>query len=468
MNVVLIILDSLQKNYAGAYGNKWIKTPNLDRLARESCIFSNAYPESLPTLEVRIAIHSGKRVYPFKENVMRKGDKILQPGWGPIPEDWTTISEILEERGYRTALITDTLHQFKPGKNFHRGFDQFVFIRGQDEDAYISGRLSGTRKIENYHINLIGEFKDGQDSLKRTLQVYNNYLRNTAKREGEEDYFASKVFREAAKWLYQNQDTDRFFLVVDSFDPHEPWDPPTYYRKMYDPDDDMDKDIIWSTYSSSRFLTDRQLRRLKANYAGEISLVDKWLGYFLDTLEYMNLSKKTLLILISDHGHHVGEKNLIGKFPYPILSEVADLVFFIRNPEKRYAGKKIDEFVYDFDIAPTILSFLGIKPPEDMEGKDLIPVIEGRKHTGRDHVTVGWQNNVMVKTERFWYTGRLDRSEEMLFNLEDDPKFKNNLAAKREDVCKTMQEFALKDAKGSIPDYVKNWPKYEVYGGLRW
>ncbi len=464
MNVVLIILDSLQKNYVGAYGNKWIKTPNLDRLAKDSCIFTNAYPESLPTLEVRIALHTGKRVYPFRENVTRKWDRVVQPGWGPIPEDWKTLSEILHEEGYRTGFITDTYHQFKPGKNFHRGFDQFTFIRGQEDDKYISGKLFDERKIEDYYIKPSKE----KTSFKLRYYMHVSYFKNTALRKSEEDYFAPQVFKKAAEWLYQNQDAEKFFLVVDSFDPHEPWDPPTYYRKMYDSDDDLEKDIIFSTYSSSHFLTERQIKRLRANYAGEITMVDRWLGYFLDTMEYMGLDKNTLLILISDHGHHVGEKNLVGKFPYPILPEVAELVLFIRDPERKYAGKKVDDFVYDFDIAPTILSFLNITPPSDMEGKNLLPVIEGKEKTGRDYVTVAWQNNIMVKKDKFWYIGRLDRSEEMLFNMENDPEMRENIAVSEKDVCEMMHKLAIKDAKGEIPEYVKNWPKYKVYGGWKW
>lgn len=472
MNVVLIIVDSLQRNYVGAYGNRWIRTPNLDRLAAESCIFTNAYPESLPTLQVRAAIHSGKRVYPFREDVARKGDRSSAPGWGPIPEDWVTVSEILQEKGCRTALIADTYHQFKPGKNFHRGFDQFTFIRGQEDDAYISGCPPGMRNIANYHF--MSGYDPGLREMdvklieKERLRVHIDYFRNTAERESEEDYFAPKVFKAAARWLHQNQDAEKFFLVVDSFDPHEPWDPPTYYRKIYDPDDDMDKDIVLSTYSSSSLLTERQLKRLRANYAGEITMVDRWLGYFLDALGYTNFSQDTLVILISDHGHHVGEKNLVGKFPYPILPEVADLVLFIRDPKRRYEGRKVDEFVLDIDIAPTILSFLDLEPPKEMEGVDLTGAIEKNEATGRDHITVGWQNNVMVKTEKFWYAGRLDRSEEMLFSIEDDPNFKKNLAERKKDICQKMHELALQDAAGPIPEYIMNWPKYRVYGGVKW
>ena len=470
MNVILIILDTLQRNYLGAYGGRWVRTPNMDKLAGESCVFTNAYPESLPTLQVRTALHTGRRVYPFREDVRRKGDMAVSPGWGPIPEEWVTISEILQERGYRTGLITDTFPEFRPGKNFHRGFDQYTFIRGQEDDTYISGIPAGTRRIDDYYWEIIAEGRRYHAVSRNSerLRIHNQYFKNTAHRKNEEDYFAPQVFSEAAKWLYQNQDARNLFLVVDSLDPHEPWDPPTYYRKLYDPDDDMDKDIIWSTYCSSHLLPERQLRRLKANYAGEITMVDRWLGYFLDTLEYMDILKKTLVVLISDHGHHVGEKNLVGKFAYPIFPEVADLVLFIRDPKGRNAGHRVDDFVYDMDVTPTILSFLGLDIPQEMEGVNLIPVMDDQKHTNRDHLTVAYRNNVVVKTRTFWYIGRLDRSEEMLFDIQNDPELTRDLAGEKQNVCEKMHRLALEDAKGPIPEYIMNWPKYKVFGGLRW
>ena len=74
MNIVLIILDTLRKDHVGAYGNEWIETPHLDALARESVLFSRAYPESLPTLPVRRALHTGRRTYPFHGHRDYKGD----------------------------------------------------------------------------------------------------------------------------------------------------------------------------------------------------------------------------------------------------------------------------------------------------------------------------------------------------------------------------------------------------------
>ena len=142
-NVVLVIFDSLRKDCVGAYGSPpWgtVKTPHLDALASESMLFSRVYPESLPTLPTRRAVYTGRNVYPFHNADFRlKGDFVGAPGWGPIPEDQDTLAEMLRESGYRTGLIADVYHMFKASKNFSRGFDQWMFLRGQEGDPQRSG-----------------------------------------------------------------------------------------------------------------------------------------------------------------------------------------------------------------------------------------------------------------------------------------------------------------------------------------
>ena len=84
MNIVLIIIDTLKQDHVGCYGNKWIKTPYLDSLAKESVLFTQAYPESLPTLQVRRALQTGCRIFPFRGHKDYKGDFVGAPGWGPF------------------------------------------------------------------------------------------------------------------------------------------------------------------------------------------------------------------------------------------------------------------------------------------------------------------------------------------------------------------------------------------------
>ena len=85
MNVVLIIIDTLRQDHVGCYGNHWIKTPYLDSLAKESMLFTHAYPESLPTLQVRRVLQTGCRIFPFLGHKDYKGNLFIgSPGWGPF------------------------------------------------------------------------------------------------------------------------------------------------------------------------------------------------------------------------------------------------------------------------------------------------------------------------------------------------------------------------------------------------
>jgi len=121
-----------------------MQTPNFDAFAQEALIMTRAYPESFPTLPARRALYTGRRCYPFHNGRFRlKGDTIPSAGWGPIPEDQPTLAELLREAGYRTGLVADVYHMFKPSKNYWRGFDEWRFLRGQEGDPYRSGpRLS--------------------------------------------------------------------------------------------------------------------------------------------------------------------------------------------------------------------------------------------------------------------------------------------------------------------------------------
>ena len=120
MNLILIIIDSLRKDHVGAYGNEWIKTPNLDAFFRESVRFTRAYPESLPTLPMRRSTHTGKRIFPFRgwvgqptsypiKDIFKSNTWI--PGWNPIPWEDRTMAEYLNDYNYVSGYFTDCFHQ---------------------------------------------------------------------------------------------------------------------------------------------------------------------------------------------------------------------------------------------------------------------------------------------------------------------------------------------------------------------
>ena len=193
-NVILVIFDTLRRDCVGIYGAPpWgkVKTPHLDALASESEVFTRAYPESLPTLPVRRTVYTGHRTYPFHNaDLSVKGENSNRFGWGPILEEQDTIAEILRERGgYRTALIADVPHMFKPSMNFSRGFDQWTFLRGQERDSHRSGPGISKEELDRWIPREVIRELQQPATRQSTLAFIEHCLRNMHGRSHEEDYF---------------------------------------------------------------------------------------------------------------------------------------------------------------------------------------------------------------------------------------------------------------------------------------
>jgi arylsulfatase A-like enzyme len=437
-NVVLVIIDSLRKDHVGAYGNTWIETPNLDALAEESLRFTRAYPESLPTICARRAIHTGLRTWPFRD---RPSEQASAPayGWLPIPPDQVTLAETLEAAGYQTVLVTDTYHQFRPPMDFNRGFKVYHWIRGQEKDRYRPPLSASDEEAREQYL-LHGEAKKARQ-----------YLGNIRGRETEGHWFAPRVFMRATELLEGASRREPFFLVVDSYDPHEPWDPPERYTSLYDEDYDGPEPFT-SLYGSDDYLTERQLKRMRALYAGEVTMVDRWLGHFLDRMAELDLFENTLLVLLSDHGHALGEHGYTGKPHYALWPELTDIVFMVRHPAGKSGGGSSDHYASTHDVAPTILGFLGMESP--MEGRDLSAIFDGKGPGSRPHFTLGYSDFVWARDERYAMFGRNDGMRARLYNLRADPEMNEDVAGANPDVVKRMfEEYVIGDAGGPLPTY---------------
>jgi arylsulfatase A-like enzyme len=448
-NVVLVILDSLRKDHIGAYGNNWIKTPNLDALANESLRFTRAYPESAPTICARRAIHTGKRSWPFRDWEPPKGDDILLQGWQPIPEGQKHLAEILRENGYATMFETDNMHQFKASYNFQRGFDVFDFIRGQTTDNY---RPTWTFPPERVNDALL---KGNVPAMTFQMRQYwaNVEGRLTPGRQSEEDWFSARVFTGAIELLEVTKGGQPFFLVADNYDPHEPWDTPEEYVSLYD--DHYDGREPYSViYGSSDYLTERELQRMRARYAAEVTMADRWLGAFLDKMDELKLSENTLLIVLSDHGVAHGEHGYTGKPDYALWPEVTDIPFFIRHPEGKGAGQTSDYYASTHDVAPTILGFLGIEPPEPMDGQDLSVLFEDGEPEERAHFTLGYNSHVWARDQDYVMFARNDGTDVKLYDLRMDPNMNTDIASSKQGIVNRMwTNYVIADAGGPLPEY---------------
>lgn len=444
MNVVVVHLDTLRRDHVGVYGNNWIKTPNLDALANESLRFTRPYPESLPTINARRSMHTGVRTWPFRGWVPQRGETFFPAGWQRIPEDQTTFAETLAAYRYDTALITDTYHMFKSSMNFQRGFDIFDFIRGQARDRYKPKKMVSEEEVDRYTV-------PGNDGIMR--DKVRQYLANVAHRRGEEDWFGPQVFTRAMEYLEVAKEVgEPFFLFIDSFDPHEPWDPPEEYANLYG-EPTGTREPTSPDYGSSDYLQEAELQRMRALYAGKVTLTDKWFGSFMNKMADLGLLESTLLITCSDHGISLGEHGYTGKVDRAIWPELKDIVFYVHHPEGKGSGQTSDFRVSFHDIAPTILGQMGIRPPQPMDGQDLSPLLEGREpERERPYITLGYNNYSWAEDDNWALSRRNDGKRARLYDLRSDPKMDKNVASGNRDVVKRMwDEYILKDAGGEPP-----------------
>lgn len=354
------------------------------------------------------------------------------------------MAEMLREEGYRTALVSDVYHMFKPSRNFWRGFDQWTFLRGQEKDPARSGpRL--TQADFDYWFP-----KEMQNP--RTISFIEQCIMNIRDRTNEEAYFAARVLKEAALWLEQNQDADKFFLTVESFDPHEPWLVPDHYARMYNKLGGQEQVI--SGYFNTSTLDPALLRRTQSNYSGLVTFCDRWFGHLMESVRVLGLLDNTMLILTSDHGHSIGDRDYMGKRGYPSAPEVFDIPLMVKHPEGRGAGKRSSIFVQHTDITAEILKSAEVKPEHRIDGRPFFDLaVEGRPGF-RDHVTVGWGSAVTVITEEWWFNCRVNGKGVFLHELREEEPFGRNAAGDHPNVVKRLFAKATEDAGSRYPNYL--------------
>jgi arylsulfatase A-like enzyme len=445
MNVVVVMLDSLRKDHVGAYGNERVKTPNLDALAKDSMRFTQAYPESIPTICARRAIYTGTRTWPFRNWVPQKGETFFPAGWQRIPEDQVSVTETLSDNEYTTALISDTEHLFKASMNFQRGFDVFDYIRGQERDHWRSPLAIPDSEVDRYTVK--GNNQSMRDKVRQ-------YRANVAGRKGERDYFSPMVFSRSMNYLdlVTSNGGEPFFLVVDSFDPHEPWDPPPSYVDQYGGGYSGGEPIV-PNYGPSDWISGRELERMKALYSAEVTMADKWFGDFVNKMEDLGLMENTLLFVLSDHGIALGEHGYTGKPFTALWPELTDIVYYVRHPEGKGAGQTSDFYASTHDIAPTILANMNIDQPQQMTGQDLTPILEGSgPKEERSHFTPGYDEYSWARDDDYALIIRNDGTEARLYDLREDPNMDNDISSgNQETVRKMYNDYIVADAGGEPP-----------------
>jgi arylsulfatase A-like enzyme len=230
---------------------------------------------------------------------------------------------------------------------------------------------------------------------------------------------------------------------------------------MYDGDEDA-VDVIQSLYGPLEGrLGTRELKRLQANYAGEVTLVDRWFGQFMETLCSTGQLDDTIVAVISDHGHNIGygpgDKGLVSKQGHPMTRGVADLVMLVRHPNGQAAGRVYDGLLYNLDLTATLLALVGVEPERPLDGFDFWPQVVASDGGAREHVTIGWGPLVTVITDQWWYNANIWGEGQLLYAVGEDPDLEHSLAEERPEVCRELLVLAVEDAGGAVPEDFINY-----------
>jgi arylsulfatase A-like enzyme len=444
-NILVVVADTLRIAFLGPYGNTWVKTPTLDRLARESALFERAHPECLPTIPTRRTLHSGRRAFPFRNFQPTPWDNISLPGWQPMSSSQGTVAESLAGAGYHCGFVSDVPHYFVPANNFTRGFHQWDFVRGTAEDRYRSAAAVEMKKVEQRYAA----------PLLRAAQ----HVANLSGFEPDEMAFATpRTFRSAIQFLDENRTNPKpFYLYTDTFHPHETWEAPAKYYQLYRDPKYKGKTHLTLPYNTlyQNPQLEEALVDVRAHYAGLITMVDHWLGKLLDKLKEIGKERDTLVLFVSDHGTNFGDnlEKATGKPAACLYPGTMDIPLMVRHPQGHGAGKRFREFVYTLDVPATVCAASGTAPKEGVDGKNLLALLEGGSFAPREYLTCRYSNCVWYTDERNWYFSDIHGNNPRLFDLEADKPFAETIAKKAPERVKLAWKRILEDADGKLPEY---------------
>jgi arylsulfatase A-like enzyme len=419
MNVIVVVCNSLHLGFLGPYGNGWIETPHLDRLAAESVVFDHHFPENLTTLPTRRSWWTGRYGFPDPKQ-----------GWTALRHDERILPDLLWDKGVQTALISDVPFLRDVTAGFGRGFDEICWIRGQGYDPLVppgDRRAAKVRLKDEPGLRLPPE-DDPQHELWK--ERWEQFLRNRAvlRTEIEANTGVARTVKSAVDWLERwGERRDPFVLWVDLFSPHGPWDPPPPYRDQYataEPDEfeagdegDLVEDLEDEEIDLAEVavlidvpagavgdvIDEAELLRLRRTYAGTVTLVDHWLGVLFDALKRMGRMEDTLLVFTSDQGEPLGEHGYVRRFRPWLYEELIHTPLIVRMPGGVHGGIRHQALVQTVDLLPTILAALGLPPSAAVHGHDLLPLIRGQQTKIREYACLGMDAEEFAIRTHLWH-----------------------------------------------------------------
>ncbi|QQE10715.1 sulfatase [Planctomycetota bacterium] len=439
-NVLMISIDDLNDMIGCMQGHPNANTPNIDRLASQGTLFLSAHCQAPISGPSRASIMTGLR--PSTSGIYAQIEDNDIQTLNPITQSSTLLHQYLKDHGYLTLGIGKIFHKHAP--------DGLLDISGGREQGF------GPKPPQRLKWNRKGTSTDWGPFPERDEQM--------------PDY-------RSAKWAIEklNQDYDKpFFLSVGFLRPHVPWHVPQKWFDLHplesiqvprylpgDQDDVPETSRIIAEVpvmpTTDWAIENNEWKNILQAYLASTSFVDHYVGKVLDALENSPYANNTIVILWSDHGYHLGEKNRFAKHSIWERSTRAPLIIKLPNQTQ---GQRCNKPVEMLDIYPTILELCNLPKNPQNEGFSLTPLIKDPFNPNWNHpaITTYGRNNHAIRTQQYRYIRYADGSEELYnhnadndewYNLANNPQFADIKLDLQKHIPKTNMKW---DIDPTIPD----------------
>ncbi|MCH9649671.1 MAG: sulfatase [Deltaproteobacteria bacterium] len=404
-NVLLIVIDDLNDWIEPLGGHPDAKTPHFNRLARRSISFTNAHCDATACNPSRTALLTGLR--PSTTGVYKNGQPYLA-----AVADRPTLMEAFTAAGYRTLGAGKVFHRWGPGKLV---WDEY---RGRQDDP--KGELR-----ESAGLTGRAHFSWGPLDVE------------------DEEMDDAQVVLQAKRWLESPQ-PEPFFMALGIYLPHLPWSVPQKYFDLYpldeitlpatpptDPDDlsDLPRSALnrLDRVAHQTIAQGDQVRQVHQAYLASISFADAMLGRALDALDQSPHRDNTIMVVVSDHGLHLGEKDHWGK--YTLWERSTHIPLFISAPHlAAQAGARSAGTVTPVDLYPTLLELADIPPISNLDGRSFASLLEDPQHPWEHPALTTYPNRDYAVRNQRWRYIRYRNGDEELYDHQQDPHEWHNLA----------------------------------------
>ena len=427
-NILFIMTDQQRWDAMGCSGG-WVRTPALDRIAAEGVRFEKCVTNSPVCIPARVSLATG--LYPHNTGVWDNFPYDL-------PESTPTWMQRLRTAGYRTSLFGKThLHRHQGDL---RDRESLMHAYGLDDVNEIGGPRASARVLSH------------MTERWRKKGLWEAYREDYRERFGNrptvvrpsvlplDEYADVYVGQQAARYLQAYDRDEPWFCWVSFGGPHEPWDAPEPYASMYAPasmpspasrpevDADRPRGVLDDRLRQAPDCSAEEFRAMRANYAGNVTLIDEQIGRILSVVEGRRELDGTIVAFASDHGEMNGDYGLVYKNNF--LNGAVRVPLVIRTPATAAAGgtgRVCSAPVELFDLGPTLVELAGASPQAPQFSASLCPLLEDPAAAHRTVAISELDGEIMILNRRWKMAVNARAEPYLLFDLDNDPEEQNNL-----------------------------------------